>query len=274
MRRSQLETLRLSRCRFDKNASPPCWVLTADRNFKGKKGSTGNQPATEEHECNPAWTKELDEIFERVEKRRSANNPDPIVSHGFKPQLGLQYILEASEKWSGDLEWVIHSLRHGAAADALLDYGSKSFAKGFDAARKRTGHVTYEMLAHYTMNNVDRQYVVRSQQAAIMSRHTSVQNNQKLFQAKLAGEKMSRSKHGNMLKKAMARRERKAFKLRQQQAATKSGKQTKKAEAALKEAIASSKKKGKKAATPKTATKKTNKKVAVKKALKKSTRAP
>lgn len=269
MRRSQLETLRLSRCRFDENASPPCWVMTADRNFKGKKGRMGGQAATEDHECNPAWNSELAKIFNRVKERKSANNPDPIVSHGFKPELALQFIQLAAEKW-GDLEWVIHSLRHGAAADALLDYGEASVVEGFKAAQKRTNHVTFSMLAHYTMNNVDRQYIVRSQQAAIMARNTSLQNRTRLFQQRLADEKVRRHKHGNIIDKAVQRRARKSFQLQQQQASTKSDRQKVKAESALKESVAAAKKKAKKATVVQNAVKKKAvRKAAIKAAIRK-----
>lgn len=254
IRQGQLQSLRLSRFKFDTNITPKSWVVTVDKHFKGKKGLLGGQATMEEHVCNPAWNKEIADIVKRLTARKNGCNPDPVIGHGFKPAQGLSYLKGSAFKhqW-GDLEWVLHGLRHGSAVDAFYDFGEKSAVEGMKAAQARTKHATFEMLAYYTRDNVERMYVVRSQQAAIMSRNTSLNNRTRLFKVKLGDGIIRRKKHGNMVTNTVQRRTRKDFKLQQQQATTKSGRQQKNAEAALKNSIADGKKKAKKAAVTKVA---------------------
>lgn len=146
------------------------------------------------------------------------------------------------EEW-GKLD---SGLRHGVSAvDAFYDFGEKDAVKGMKAAALRTDHTTVEILDIYTKNNVERMYIVRTQQAAIMSRNASLRNRTIHFQARLGDGKVQRRKHGNMITNTVQRRAMKDFKLQQQKLLTKSGRHKKQAEAALKESIAAGKKKAK-----------------------------
>jgi integrase len=187
LRRNQLMSLRFSHCKYDPSLKPPAWVLLAERNFKGRAGRLSKKGAAlEEHICNPAWNAELTRIFKGVEQRKSSTNPDPIVGFDFKPNWGLEYLkFAAAELWDEDLWWVLHGFRHGAAAEAFLKFGNQSIARKLLEVQKVTGHITYDMLRHYSQQNEDRLFLVRAQASQVMAKNFSLGGRVALFESKL-----------------------------------------------------------------------------------------
>jgi len=109
-----------------------------------------------------------------------------MIAFDFKPNWALAYLQAAAgELWDEDLEWVLHGFRHGAAAEAFLKYGNKSLAQKLLEVKKVTGHITYDMLRHYSQQNEDRLFLVRAQASQIMAKNFSLGGRVALFESKL-----------------------------------------------------------------------------------------
>ena len=181
-------SLQSSHCKYDSSLKPPAWVVLAERNFKGRSGRLSKKGAAlEEHVCNPAWNAELNRIFKRIEQRKSSANPDPVIGFGFKPNVALDYVKVAADLlcWDEDLGWVLHGFRHGAAVEAFLRYGNQSLARKLLEVQKVTGHITYDMLRHYSQVNEDRLFLVRAKASTIMAKNFPLGGRVALFESKL-----------------------------------------------------------------------------------------
>jgi hypothetical protein len=171
MRVNQLISLEFNNCSdpFDNNLK--IFIMRTDANHKGCRGAAGGlkRDPLQTYVCPAKYTRRISQAMRRLLARKNPNDPRPMVASDFKRAEGLRYVkLAAAELgWEKDLLWVVHSHRHGAAVEAFLEGNpNDSAVQRLANVSARTGHMTVEMLWHYSETNEERLLVARAYKIA------------------------------------------------------------------------------------------------------------
>lgn len=160
VRSNQLTDLKEDACALV-TTQPRTWRVTVRRNQKGntKKNLT---LLYEIHFTNPTWFEEVSRIVALARSKATDADPHPLLCPRWMEGRGAAArALLAQEakalKWSPRLQWVVHSFRNGAACDAFMKYASQGDLRALEEVRRRTGHISLDMLRLYAIPESERE---------------------------------------------------------------------------------------------------------------------